>query len=219
MISTMKINWKRLAWLIFIYLYAGLFFYNCLRPFNYWFVSYVYTIILILWLGVEYYQKHLFFQSGLIPYESYNVPLRVFFALFFYSSFVVGISTIVWWYKNQIGLYPFIQIIGVAILIYSIFLRWQAMGSKNINAKVIYKFYLSIMLLAVSLILGYGSLFLIIYAILVGSLLVFLQYRFEEKIFRGFEDFVYNKQKINKIEVKDYEELWSKYAEKNSAKQ
>jgi hypothetical protein len=214
----MKINWKRIAWIIFIYLYTGLFFYNCLRPFDNWFVSYIYTMLLIIWLGIEYYQKRLFFQSGFIPFELYMWPLRALFALFFYSSFIIGISTIVWWYKNQIGLYPLIQIIGVAILIYSIYLRWQILSAKKFDISASSKFYLSITVLIVSLALGYGSYFLVIYTILIGFILVFLQYKFENNRLKEFEKFVHDTQKITKINPEDYEKLWLRFLNKQSKK-
>jgi len=214
----MKINWKRLAWIIFIYLYTGLFFYNCLRPFDNWFVSYIYTLLLIIWLGIEYYQKRLFFQAGFIPFELYMWPLRALFALFFYSSFIIGISTIVWWHKNQIGLYPLIQIIGVAFLIYSIYLRWQILSTKKFDISASSKFYLSVTLLLVSLALGYGSYFLIIYTIFIGFILVFLQYKFENSRLKDFERFVYNTQKISKIQPKDYEKLWLRFLNKQLKK-
>lgn len=214
----MRINWKRLVWVIFIYLYTGLFFYNCLRPFNHWVVSYIYTMLLIIWLGVEYYHNHLFFQSGFLPFELYKWPLRAAFALFFYSSFIIGITTAIWWSKNQIGLYPFIQIIGIALLIGSVYLRRKTLSTKNITAGVVSKFYLSIILLIISLALGYGSYFLILYTVAVGLPLVFLQYKFETVILKDFEHFAYSKQKVSKGEADKYDGLWSKYLEKKLKK-
>jgi len=92
------------------------------------------------------------------------------------------------------------------------------MAAKSITIKVISKFYLSIILLIISLVLGYGSYFLIIYMVVIGFSLIFLQFKFEEKIFREFENSIYNKQKINKIEAKDYETLWRKYVDKKLKK-
>lgn len=214
----MRINWKRLAWVIFIYLYTGLFFYNCLRPFSYWLVSYIYTMILVIWLGVEYYLKNLFFQSGFLPFELYKWPLRASFALFFYSSFIVGISTTIWWTKNRIELFPLIQIIGVAILIVSVYLRWKNISAKTITTTSISQFYLSLILLIISLALGYGSYFLIFFTVVVGLPLVFLQYKFEVRIFKEFEHFTYSKQQVNKIKAEHYEKLWHKYLEQKFKK-
>jgi hypothetical protein len=182
----MRINWKRLVWVIFIYLYTGLFFYNCLRPFNYWPVSYLYTMLFIIWLGVEYYHKHLFFQSGFLPFELYKWQLRATFALFFYSAFIIGIATTIWWTKNQIGLYPFIQICGIILLAGSFYVRWKAIRANSITTTVIGQFYLSIALLIGSLALGYGSYFLLLYTVVVGCPLVYLQYISEVNVLRDF---------------------------------
>jgi len=214
----MGINWKRLIWVIFIYLYSGLFFYNFLSPYNNWFISYIYTMILIVWLGVEYYEKHFFFQTGFLPIDLYNWPLRALFALFFYSSFIIGNTTIVWWQKNQTGLYPFVPIIGFVLLVISIYLRRQTLAEKIITAENISRFYISIMLLAGSVALGYGSKFLILYVVIIGFPLIFLQKGFEHRQFKKFEDFMRSKQKLAKIEEKDYADLWHKYIEKQLKK-
>jgi hypothetical protein len=210
----MSINWKRLVWVIFIYLYTGLFFYNCLRSFNHWPVSYIYTMSLIIWLGVEYYHRHLFFQSGFLPFEFYKWPLRAAFALFFYSTFIIGIATTIWWTKNQIGLYPFIQICGILLLIGSIYVRWKTIRAKSITTTVIRQFYVSITLLIGSLVLGYSSVFLILYTIIIGCPLVYFQYTSEVNILRDF----FQTQNITKIESKQHEALWRKYLEKKLKK-
>lgn len=209
------VNWKRLLWVIFITLYTGLFFYNCLRPFPNWVIPYIYTIILILWLGKEYYVKNLFFQSGFLPIELYGFSLRALFALFFYSAFIIGIITVVGWHKYQIGLYPVIHLIGIALLVYSIILRGQTLNKEAITIKGISNFYYSVILLITSLALGYGSYILIIYIVIAGLPLVFLQKTYEKRVFQEFEDFVHNEQKINKsFNREDCERLWEKYLEK-----
>ncbi|MEO0096443.1 MAG: hypothetical protein ABIL66_11215, partial [candidate division WOR-3 bacterium] len=111
----MKINYKRLLWDIFILLYSALFFYNCLSPYENWFFSYLYTMFLVIWLCKEYYQKNLFFQPTYIPNEAHNYLLRGLFALFFYSSFVFGIITIVWWHRYKILNSPVLPIIGIIL--------------------------------------------------------------------------------------------------------
>jgi len=213
----MHLNWKRFIWVIFVLLYTALFFYNCLKSSNNWLMPYIFTMILIIWLGIEYYQKHLFFQSGLIKFELYSLPLRLLFALFFYSAFIIGISTTIWWPTNQIGFYPFIRIIGLLILLYSIFLRWQTNVTKSVTTHVISKFYLSIALLSFSLALGYGSYLLLFYTVF-GFLLIFLQYKYELRIFKDFENFAYHNQKPLKFERKDYENQWHRYCEQRLKK-
>ena len=175
-------------------------------------------MILIIWLGVEYYEKRLFFQTGFLPIALYSWPLRSLFALFFYSSFIIGISTIAWWHKNQIGLYPFIQIIGFALLIFSIFLRRQSFKGKKVTEENISQFYLSTLLLVSSIALGYGSKFLILYVIIIGFPLIYLQRRYEYKQFKNFEDFVRSRQKNDKIKAKDHANLWEKYIDKQLKK-
>jgi len=207
-----KIKWKRLIWVIFIYLYSGLFFYNFLNPYSNWHLVYVYTMFLIVWLGVEYYEKHLFFQSGLLRY--FNWSLRTFFALFFYSSFIVGLATLVWWQDNKINFYPFGQIVGIALFIYSIILRRRALAEQIITQDIISTFYLSLCFLTISVVLAYGSIFLIPYAIFIGFPLILLQYNFEKKHYKRFEEFVHNKEQISMIKIQQYDKLWDKYLDR-----
>jgi len=206
----MKINWKRLAWVIFAVLYAGLFFYNCLKPFNNWLVPYVYTMILVVWLAYEYYNKNLFFQSGLIPDVLYFWLSRALFALFFYSSFVIGIATIIWWPKNRVGFYPFVNILGVLALILSIYLRQLAFRKKLNDICKIRHFYLSLCALIFSIALGYGSLFLLAYVIFIGLLLTYWNYVHEIKVFSNFSDYV-KKQGGENLKGADHTKYWDKY--------
>ncbi len=214
----MNINWKRFLWVIFIYIYLGLFFYNFLRPYNNWLVYYIYTMLLIVWLGTEYYQRQLFFQTGFVPIDLYSWPLRALFALFFYSSFIIGISTIAWWHKNQIGLYPFIQIIGIVLLISSVLLRRESTSEKRVTRTTITHFYWSIILLGSSLAFGYGSRFSVAFVIIIGIPLIILQKRFEHEELKNFETFVISRQNTAKSEEKDYHNLWRQYVERQLKK-
>ncbi len=171
----MKINYKRLIWIVFILLYSGLFFYNCLHPYENWFFSYLYTMLLVLWLCTEYYQKYLFFQPSFIPNESHNFFLRGLFALFFYSSFVFGITTIVWWHQYRILNTPILPIAGILVLSYSIYARGQCLRQMKKGNQNIKQFFFSIALLIFSMVLGYDSYFLLIYAIVIGLPLILLQ--------------------------------------------
>jgi len=209
----MKLKWRRLLWLVFIYLYSSIFFYNFLSPFKNWLLVYIYTMILIVWLGVEYYEKRLFFQSGYLPARLYPLPIRTLFALFFYSSFIIGNATMVWWQRNQIGLYPVLQIIGILLLIFSIVLRWGTFNKKTITSRNISAFYLSLMLLIISLTFGYGSQFLILYTLFIGIPLILWQRRLELAAYVKFEDFVHNELNINRIKSKNYAKLWNEYLE------
>ncbi len=211
-------NWKRLLWVCIISLYLGLFFYNFYSPFHNWFVSYIYTMILVVWLGIEYYRQHLFFQSGFVPIELYSWPLRTLFALFFYSSFVVGVSTIVWWQKNQLGLYPFVHIIGLVLLLYSIFMRWKIVNKEMIGEKDISQFYLSIVLLISSIALGYSSKFSIAYVVVIGLPLVLLQKRYEHTQYKQFENYVNGTGTPAPIKPKEHVRLWHQYFERKLKK-
>jgi len=171
----MQINYKRLAWDIFILLYSGLFFYNCLSPYENWFFSYLYTMFLIVWLCKEYYQKNLFFQPTYIPNEEHNYLLRALFALFFYSSFVFGTITIVWWHKYRIVNGAFLPIIGIVLLGYGIYLREQSFRMNVKNRETILKFYLSIGFIIFSMAFGFDSYFVFIYALCIGLPLIILQ--------------------------------------------
>lgn len=207
---TMKINWKRLAWVVFVVLYASLFFYNCFRPFNDWLVPYIFTMILVIWLAYEYYNKNLFFQSGLIPDSQYFWLSRALFALFFYSSFVIGIATVIWWPKNQIGFYPFVNIVGIGALIASIYLRQMAFRKKRSNICRIRHFYVSLIVLVFSIAIGYGSMFLLAYSLIIGLPLIYWNFTQEIRVFTRFSDYVI-KQGAENLKESDYSKYWDKY--------
>lgn len=214
----LKFNWKRGLWVAFIFIYSSLFFYNFFRPFNNWLVTYIYTIILVLWLCVEYYKKHLFFQSGFLPLKQYRWYIRAMFALFFYSSFIIGCATLVWWQSNRIHLYPILQIPGVLLLVYSIFIREQAFRAALPDQLSISKFYISLYFLTISLALGYSSWFLFPYVLIIGYPLIFWQRFHELNQFRKFEKYIHEDRKIKKIDPKNYPDLWEAYINKYSKK-
>ena len=199
----MRRNWKRLLWVIFIACYTSLFFFNFFQPFDDSFFVYVYTMLLVFWLCVEYFQKHLFFQSGLLL--NYHWTIRAVFALLFYSSFIIGLSTTIWWQSNKIGLYPFINIIGIFVLGISIILRQKFYLQGNYTLESAKKFYLTLYLLLISLALGYGSLFLLGYIIVLGFPLILAQTIYEKRNFHHYESII--------ISVKTYHDLQRKYLE------
>ncbi|MGB9721034.1 MAG: hypothetical protein ACPL28_06130 [bacterium] len=176
-----QVHYKRLIWIIFILLYSALFFYNCLSPYENWFFSYLYTLILILWLCKEYYQKNLFFQPNFAPADSHNYLLRGLFALFFYSSLVFGITTIVWWHQYRILNSPVLSIIGIFVLGYGVYQREHSLRPTKSHKQMISKFYVSITLLTFSMFLGYDSYFLLAYALLIGLPLILLQAQYYKK--------------------------------------
>jgi hypothetical protein len=170
-------------------------------------------MLLIIWLCSEYYEKRLFFQTGFAPLAAYSWLLRAAFALFFYSSFVIGISTIVWWHSNQIPLYPVIHAIGFITLIVAVILRRRVLHNTNVNKKMISQFYLSTLLLLASLALGYGSLFLVAYVLVIGYPLTLLMRHHEYVLLTNIDAFAQTHKK------KDREELWQLYLEKQQKEQ
>jgi hypothetical protein len=138
-------------------------------------------MLLIAWLCKEYYQKNLFFQPNFIPNESHNYFLRGLFALFFYSSFVFGITTIVWWHQYRILNSPILSIIGIFILGYAIYQREQSLRRGKSDYQTISGFYISVSLLIFSMVLGYDSYFLLVYALIIGIPLIFLQAQYYKK--------------------------------------
>lgn len=175
-------------------------------------------MILVLWLCVEYYKKHLFFQSGFLPLDQYKWYLRAPFALLFYSSLIIGCATLAWWQSNRIHFYPFIQILGILALLYSIFMRRQAFTNPVPDDESITRFYLSLLFLTISLALGYSSLFLLPYVIIIAYPLILGQRIYEIKRFKKFEKYIYEDKKIKKIDVKNYSDLWKVYIDKHSKK-
>ena len=194
---------------MFVCLYAALFFYNCLKPFGNWVVPYIHTMVLIIWLAYEYYRGNFFFQSGLIPDALYFWLPRALFALFFYSSFVIGIATVIWWPANKIGLYPVINAIGLCVLLGSIYLRWKTFKVRKAEKALIRNFYGSIVLLMFSLAFGYGSVFLFGYAIVIGLPIIYWNYIHEIKALAGFTEFTQRQGESAK--PAEYAKLWEKY--------
>ena len=121
-----------------------------------------------------------------------------------------GIATVIWWPKNQIGLYPFVNILGGLLLILSVYLRQMAFRKKLSNIRRIWHFYLSICALIFSIALGYGSVFLIAYVLIIGLLLTYWNYIHEVKVFSNFSDYV-KKQGMENLKQTDYRKYWDKY--------
>jgi hypothetical protein len=207
----LQLYWRRLLWILFVYLYCGLFFFNFFRQFPHWPFTYIYTMIFVIWLGIEYYEKRLFFQSGFIPYDLLSTTLRVLYALFFYSSFIIGIATIVWWQGIRIDFYPFMSIIGICLFIASVYIRRAAFRATTITPKMFARFYLSIILLSASFAFAYASLFLFGYVIVIGVPLALLQKTQEQHQFARFRNYVHDALHIDTISHKEAAALWQKY--------
>jgi len=207
-----NIYWKRLIWVVFITLYTGLFFYNCLSPYQNWIVPYIYTMLLILWLAREYYLKRLFFQTGLLPADIYSFPLRAAFALIFYAAFIIGVIAVVAWPAYRIKVYPIFPVLGIILFLYSIVIRERSARTEEITTGNFVRFYFSVMMLMVSLSLGYGSYFLVLYMLVIGLPLILAQERFEEKVFLRFMDsLAHEGRSTDGVSRKHYVSLWEKY--------
>lgn len=209
-----QIRWKRLAWGIFIVLYTALFFYNCLSPFDNWVVPYVFTMLLIIWLAVEYYQQNLFFQSGLVTGVRGGMALRALFALVFYASFVVGIVSVVGWNIFQFRGYPVIPVAGILLLLCSVIMRYRAKGSRSVSVRVFNRFYFSVAMLMVSIALGYSSYLALAGTVIFGLPLILFQQRREESVFGKF---IARDPPPADREVKTDDEQWVKFLARQSA--
>jgi hypothetical protein len=211
-----RLPWKRLIWLVLITLYAGLFFYNCLSSFRFWPITYLYTMFFIIWLDSEYYEKRLFLQSGFLPAEIYDHSRTLLFvrfisALFFYSAFILGVATVVWWPRFQISAYPFSQILGMILLVGSVYLRHRFLKRRLEKPEAILQFFPSLVLLLYSMVFGYASLLLLVYVTLVGLPVFFLQIVLERNALRSFVHFAISEQNAGKITEKNYLPLWEKF--------
>lgn len=205
-----------MLWVIFIACYTTLFFFNFFKTFNDWLFVYIYTMLLVYWLCFEYYQRHLFFQSGLLL--NYHWAIRAIFALFFYSSFIIGLSTTIWWQSNKLGLYPFINIIGFAVLGISIYLRLKFYQQRSFKQTNTQQFYYTIYLLIISLALGYGSLFLIAYVVIIGFPLVYVQTLYEKRNFHHYGSIIQAAKTYADLQNKYYERMQQAQAKKRGKK-
>ncbi len=173
-----KIRWFRLIWLVLLGVYCLIFFYNFLSPFPRWPTTYVMTMVLVLWLSVEYYQKHFFFQSGFFKFNRIAILFRSLFGLYFYAMFVVGNGAPVWWPANRVGLYPYFEIVGICMLVYAIRNRLIINRQSRIDGDLIRRFYANVAFFVIAMAIGYGSLIMIA-SLIIGLPLIYGQYRTE----------------------------------------
>ncbi len=218
-----RFPWKRVVWLVFITLYAGLFFYNCFRPSRSSFAIYLYTMLLVLWLDAEYFQRHLFFQSGMLPVEIYDRAARLFLvrsglALCFYSSFILGISTIVWWPRFQIGLYPFTAMVAIVLLAASAFLRLRFHRDPPADPAGVVEFHHGVSLLLLSIALGYDSYLVLILVAVIGLPLVYLQAAMERKTLSEFLQFAFAAGNREPSDRAEYCSRWERFIESRSSR-
>ena len=218
-----RFPWKRLAWLVFITLYAGLFFYNCFRPNRSSFAIYLYTMLLVLWLDTEYFQRHLFFQSGMLPVEIYDRAAQLFLvrsglALCFYSSFILGISTIVWWPRFQIGLYPFTTMAAIILLAASAFLRLRFQRNPPADPQGVVGFHHTVGMLLLSVVLGYDSYLVLILVAGIGLPLSYLQATLERKALSEFLRFAVTNDNRESPSRAEYCSRWERFIESRSSR-
>ncbi len=173
-----KIRWLRLTWLVLLDCYCAIFFFNFLSPYPHWQTSYIMTMIIVLWLSVEYYHKRLFFQTGFFKFNKTAILLRSLFGLYFYALFVIGNGTLSWWPANRVRLFPFFEIIGIIMLVYAIVNRLMINRDSRITNELIKRFYANVALLIIAMAVGYGSLIMIV-SLIIGLPLVLGQYQVE----------------------------------------
>ena len=196
----MKIRWGRLAWVIFACLYLGVFFWNFFHNFSLRFIPTAYLYILILWLSFEFYFRQPFFQSGRLitedpktkeKYDYLHFLPRYLFALYFYSCLAWGIADFVWLRKGQIMfLGPFLNIVGIIILILSVLIRLQSdrlMFNRRhkiikdwLYGSVRHPAYSAAALLTISISFAFSSYFTLIYSLVIGLPLIYFEARLED---------------------------------------
>ncbi len=120
-----KFKLLRFLWCIFLFFY----FYHF--PKNFFadaipersFPPTIFFIAFCFWLIIEYYFASPFFQSG-VSLTVIASPLRTFFSLYFYPYLIFLVYDYGWWGKGQIKfLYPYINILGIALFFLGTFLR------------------------------------------------------------------------------------------------
>ncbi len=213
--------WKRLAWLVFITIYAALFFYNSLLSVSGRWLIYLYTLALILWLDTEYFERHLFFQSGLIPLELYDrtffmLLLRTGLALCFYASFIIGLATVIWWTRFQIGLYPLTTIAAIILLTAAVVLRCRFHRQPPDNPGAVFPFHHSVSLILLSLALGYDSYLVLALVVAAGLPMVYLQAAQENKVLSEFLRFTARPDRPESLNRAEYCSCWERFLETRS---
>ncbi len=189
-----------MAWVVFVCLYLGVFFWNFFIELPNRLIPTIYIYILIIWLSIEFYMRQPFFQSGRLiteepktkeRYDQMNFSLRTLFAIFFYSCIALGVADFVWWKKWQMsGLVPYINVIGIIVLLVSVFIRLRAdliiqrQGNKIIKdslyGRMRHPAYFAALLLVLSISLALSSLLALVYACVVGLPIIYLEANFED---------------------------------------
>ncbi len=123
-IEIKKIEWGRLSWSIFVFLYLTNFTKNLFLDIfnNKMFVPWLVCIFIFLWLSVEYYFHALFFQSSLV--EPFSPFLRFLFALYFYIFVPLCIHDYYYYGKN---IHTIFSLPGFAVMGYGIYIRLHSL--------------------------------------------------------------------------------------------
>lgn len=187
--SFFKIEWKRLLWISFTVLYLSNFTKNFLidTTNGRFLIPLIFYIMIFLWLGIEYYFRSLFFQSGI--FTDFNPILRTAFAVFFYSF--LAIST--WDFINSDKLFLPISLLGLFVIGIGIYIRTKALlvqvrckKIENLFREKIYKIarhprYIGMLFIIIATPLVFmswrGAVIL-----LIGVLLTVTQMKYEEKV-------------------------------------
>ncbi len=197
----MKIRWGRLVWSIFVVLYLGLFFWNLFLSFPSRIIPTIYLYILIIWLSIEFYFHQSFFQSGRLitedpetndRYDNMSFALRSLFAIFFYSCLAIGVADFVWWNKGQVPeLRPFINILGILILLGSVLMRIKSdllmfrnrhkIIREGLYNSIRHPAYFTTLLLILSISCALSSFLILIYTLVIGLPLIYLEASFEDR--------------------------------------
>lgn len=127
--NAIRVRFGRLVWTVLVVAYFIVFFTNLLAdamPVGRLLPS-VLAVMLVLWMGVEYYFAAPFFQSGLVDYSN---PLRVMFAVFVYPFIAFCAGDHIWWHITQLPLPAFIGGgLGIAVFAAGAVLRLTTLFS------------------------------------------------------------------------------------------
>lgn len=95
-----------------------------------------------------------------------------------------------------------INITGIILFCVSVFLRRQFYTLKKYSTKNMIKFYTAIYAMIGSMVLGYGSVFLVPYVIVIGLPLVYLHILYEKHRFKDYENIINSAKSYHNLQQK-----------------
>lgn len=187
------IRWGRLLWTVFVVAYLINFSRNLfsdVAPQGQAAIPIIYFVLWLVWLGIEFYFRALFFQSSLVPH--FNPWLKAGFAIYFYG--LHGLASWDAFAGTQIRFaYPLFNVIGLLIFALGIGIRlWSlvVIRSKERPAKILssppwrmtsHPRYVGMLLIMFAVPLVFFSPWAMLATVVVGLPLWYAEIRFEER--------------------------------------